>query len=72
MSEKSVTTVAVGRFDDLLARGLRGLIEDDQSLELVAGDIASGRARDGAASAQPARGDPRCRARCAARSRSAN
>jgi DNA-binding NarL/FixJ family response regulator len=33
------TTVAVGRFDDLLARGLRGVIEDDPSLELVADDV---------------------------------
>lgn len=41
MSERTVTTVAVGRFDDLLARGLRGVIEDDASLELVAEDVAS-------------------------------
>jgi DNA-binding NarL/FixJ family response regulator len=34
-----MTTVAVGRFDDLLARGLRGVIEDDSSLELVADDV---------------------------------
>ncbi|MGO9320033.1 MAG: DNA-binding response regulator [Solirubrobacteraceae bacterium] len=40
MSETSAITVAVGRFDDLLARGLRGLVEDDPSLELVAADIA--------------------------------
>jgi DNA-binding NarL/FixJ family response regulator len=40
MVETSTITVAVGRFDDLIARGLRGLIEDDHSLELVAGDIA--------------------------------
>lgn len=40
MSETTVITVAVGRFDDLLARGLRGLIEDDPSLALVAADIA--------------------------------
>ena len=36
-------TVALGSFDDLLARGLRGLIEDDPSLELVAGDILPAR-----------------------------
>ncbi len=35
-----MTTVAVGRFDDLVARGLRGIIEDDPSLELAAGDVA--------------------------------
>lgn len=33
------TTVLVGRFDDLLARGLRGLIDDDASLALVAADV---------------------------------
>jgi DNA-binding NarL/FixJ family response regulator len=36
-----VTTVAVGRFDDLLARGLRGIIEDDPSLELVVEDVTA-------------------------------
>ena len=40
MPETSAITVAVGRFDDLLARGLRGLIEEDPSLELVAEDVA--------------------------------
>jgi DNA-binding NarL/FixJ family response regulator len=40
MPETTVTSVAVGRFVDLLARGLRGLIEDDPSLELVAADVA--------------------------------
>jgi DNA-binding NarL/FixJ family response regulator len=39
-AESTVTTVAVGRFDDLLARGLRGVIEDDPSLELVADDVS--------------------------------
>jgi DNA-binding NarL/FixJ family response regulator len=39
MSETTVTTVAFGRFDDLLARGLRGLVEDDPSLELIAGNV---------------------------------
>jgi DNA-binding NarL/FixJ family response regulator len=29
-------TVAVGRFEDILTRGLRGLVEDDPHLELVA------------------------------------
>jgi DNA-binding NarL/FixJ family response regulator len=32
-------TIAVGRFDDLLARGLRGVIEDDPSLELLTTDV---------------------------------
>jgi DNA-binding NarL/FixJ family response regulator len=40
MPETTAITVAVGHFDDLLARGLRGLVEDDPSLELVAADIA--------------------------------
>jgi|SRR5580692_1000496 DNA-binding NarL/FixJ family response regulator len=40
IDENAVTTVAVGRFDDLLARGLRGVIEDDHSLELVAEDVS--------------------------------
>jgi DNA-binding NarL/FixJ family response regulator len=42
-SSASLITVALGSFDDLLARGLRGLIEDDPSLELVAADIAPAR-----------------------------
>jgi DNA-binding NarL/FixJ family response regulator len=41
MSETSLTTVVLGRFDDLLARGLRGVIEDDRNLELLAEDIAA-------------------------------
>jgi DNA-binding NarL/FixJ family response regulator len=32
-------TIAVGRFDDLLARGLQALIEEDSRLELVAVDV---------------------------------
>jgi DNA-binding NarL/FixJ family response regulator len=40
MGESAATTVALGRFDDLLARGLRGVIEDDPSLELVADDVS--------------------------------
>ncbi len=42
MVEQAPITVALGRFDDLLARGLRGLIEDDPSLELVAFDVPRG------------------------------
>jgi DNA-binding NarL/FixJ family response regulator len=38
-NETSQITVALGRFDDLLARGLRGLVEDDGRLELVASDV---------------------------------
>jgi DNA-binding NarL/FixJ family response regulator len=39
MSETSPITVVLGRFDDLLARGLRGVIEDDHNLELLAEDV---------------------------------
>ncbi len=39
MPEAQAITVAVGRFPDLIARGLRGLIEGDPSLELVAEDV---------------------------------
>jgi DNA-binding NarL/FixJ family response regulator len=39
MAERRTITVALGEFDDLLARGLRGLIEDDPGLELVATDV---------------------------------
>ncbi len=39
MSEKSPITVALGRFDDLLARGLRGVVEDDPGFALVAADV---------------------------------
>jgi len=41
MSDKRTITVALGEFDDLLARGLRGLIEDDARLELVASGVAA-------------------------------
>jgi DNA-binding NarL/FixJ family response regulator len=37
------TTIVLGRFVDLLARGLRGLIEDDPSLLLLEHDIAASR-----------------------------
>jgi DNA-binding NarL/FixJ family response regulator len=39
MAEPESITVAVGRFDDLIARGLRGLIDDDERLELIAEDV---------------------------------
>jgi len=39
MTETTSVTVAVGKFEDLMARGLRGLIEDDPALELIAQDI---------------------------------
>ncbi|MHB8242284.1 MAG: response regulator transcription factor [Solirubrobacteraceae bacterium] len=40
MPDPSAITVAIGHFPDLLARGLRGLVEDDPSLELLAGDMS--------------------------------
>src|SRR5439155_8051801 len=43
MQEQAPNTVLVGRFEDLIARGLRGLIDDDLSLTLVATDIAQER-----------------------------
>jgi DNA-binding NarL/FixJ family response regulator len=36
-------TVAIARFEDLLARGLRGVIDGDQSLEVVAEDFKEDR-----------------------------
>jgi DNA-binding NarL/FixJ family response regulator len=41
MTDTPRITVALGSFDDLVARGLRGLIEDDPQLELIAEDIAT-------------------------------
>jgi DNA-binding NarL/FixJ family response regulator len=40
MADANCITVALGAFDDLLARGLRGLIDDDPQLELVAEDVS--------------------------------
>ena len=39
MSPQTSAAVVVGRFDDLLARGLRELIEGDPSLAIVAADV---------------------------------
>lgn len=41
MSDRRNITVALGEFEDLLARGLRGLIEDDPGLELVASGVVA-------------------------------
>jgi DNA-binding NarL/FixJ family response regulator len=41
MQDVKPITVAIGQFDDLVARGLRGLIEDDPRLELVASDVST-------------------------------
>ncbi len=42
MSDARTIGVVVGRFEDLLARGLRSLIEEDPSLELLATDVEAG------------------------------
>lgn len=39
MHQGSAITVALGRFDDLLARGLRSLVEEDPSLSLTVADV---------------------------------
>ena len=56
-----------GGFDDLLARGLRGLIEDDPQLELVAEDVAVAQLTMVLRAPAPACRDPRRRRVCAAR-----
>jgi DNA-binding NarL/FixJ family response regulator len=43
MSPQASVAVAVARFDDLLAGGLRDLIENDPNLEIVAGDVEQSR-----------------------------
>jgi DNA-binding NarL/FixJ family response regulator len=43
MPPQPSTTVVLARFDDLLARGLRELIESDPSLTIVAAEVAYGR-----------------------------
>jgi len=39
MLTRSPITIALARFEDLVSRGLRALIEEDESLELVAYDV---------------------------------
>jgi len=43
MPPQPIITVVIGRFDDLLARGLRELIESDPSLAVAAADVEHGR-----------------------------
>ncbi|WP_372788312.1 DNA-binding response regulator [Paraconexibacter sp.] len=40
MVHRRSITVAISRFEDLVARGLRSFIEDDEHLDLVAHDVA--------------------------------
>jgi DNA-binding NarL/FixJ family response regulator len=41
MAEARAIGVVLGRFEDLVARGLRSLIEEDPSLELLAADVTA-------------------------------
>jgi DNA-binding NarL/FixJ family response regulator len=43
MSTGAPTTIAIEQFEDLVARGLRGLIDDAENLQLIASDIPHGR-----------------------------
>ncbi|HEY5317924.1 MAG TPA: response regulator transcription factor [Solirubrobacteraceae bacterium] len=42
MITRSPITIALARFEDLISRGLRALIDEDESLELVAFDVPHG------------------------------
>lgn len=42
MVSRRTISVAVSRFEDLVARGLRAFIEDDEHLEIVAQDVSHG------------------------------
>jgi DNA-binding NarL/FixJ family response regulator len=42
MPRSTPVTVAIGHFEDLLGRGLRGLVEDDPSLSLIASGVTRG------------------------------
>jgi DNA-binding NarL/FixJ family response regulator len=39
MPDTAPVTLLIGHFEDLLARGLRGLVEDDASLEMLVSDV---------------------------------
>jgi DNA-binding NarL/FixJ family response regulator len=43
MVKRSAITVVLSEFEDLVARGLRALIEDDGNIEIVAADVERGR-----------------------------
>jgi hypothetical protein len=43
MLPRSPITVVIGRFADLLARGLGSLLDDDASVEVVARDVLHAR-----------------------------
>ena len=46
MVNRPAVAVAVTRFEDIVSRGLRSLIDEDDSLELVAADVAHEQLRD--------------------------
>ncbi len=53
MISRSAVRVAVARFEDIVARGLRALITDDESLELVADGVEHGELISALARARP-------------------
>jgi DNA-binding NarL/FixJ family response regulator len=53
MAPRKQTTVAIGEFDDLVARGLRALVEDDASLRLVASGLGAAELRRTIATRRP-------------------
>ena len=42
MAKPSIS-VAIARFEDIVGRGLRSLVDDDEALELVAHDVRARR-----------------------------
>jgi DNA-binding NarL/FixJ family response regulator len=42
MSQRDPVTIVLGRFEDLIARGLRMLLEEDDNLEIVCADVDLG------------------------------
>jgi DNA-binding NarL/FixJ family response regulator len=53
MSPRSPVSVAIGRFEDLVGRGLRALIEEDANLDVVAHDVPHERLGQVVAERQP-------------------
>lgn len=46
MVTRSTVTVVIARFEDIVGRGLRSLIEDEDSLQLVEFDVPHDRLMD--------------------------
>lgn len=53
LNQRPPVSVAIARFEDIVARGLRALIDDDASLHLVAADIAHEQLADTLAGHRP-------------------